>query len=493
MPRVPLIGRAYQERSGIAGAQLTINLFEEVNADDKTAPSPTTYYYTPGTLNFATPNDVDQAKCRCTYRTSIGTAYTVIGSKVFSVQTSGALVFVGNIADRPSQVYMADNGSALVLVDGQEGWAIDLASNNFGEIIDASFYGADFVVFLDTFFVFNRPATNQFYISLSNASFAMLTGGTAFDPLDIAAKSGSADPIVAILTYQKQLWLIGALTTEIWIGTGAADFYFQLVQGAYIDHGCHAPYSAANTDVIGIFLMQDRVGKNMVVQTDGYGIKDIGTPFLTDKFNSYVDSTDAIGFFFQLVDHAFYVLIFPTANATWLYSLKSGQWYQWGFLNTTTGNIDRNRANCGMFFNGNNIVGDWENGRLYILDTETYTDAFTDPENPVPIPRTKTFAHMLGPEFERNMFLTFDADMAVGEQDPTIETEPEVFLSWSDDRGKTYGNKIAQSLGRGGEFQTVLSWNRLGYARDRIFRLDWSVPVKTALNGGFATVRSART
>src|SRR5580765_2008385 len=235
MPRVPLNGRAYQERSVIAGGQETINLFAEINADDSQAPVQITYYQTPGTTSFATPDEVDQAKNRCTYRTSIGTAYTVIGPKLYSVQTNGALVFVGSIADRPSQVYMADNGLALVLVDGDQGWAVDLATNDFGEIVDASFYGADFVVFLDTFFVFNRPDTNQFYISLSQVDFSMLTGGTAFDPLDIAAKSGSADPIVAILTYQKQLWLIGALTTEIWIGTGAADFYFQLVQGAYID------------------------------------------------------------------------------------------------------------------------------------------------------------------------------------------------------------------------------------------------------------------
>src|SRR3954469_7596892 len=122
MPRVPLLGRAYQERSVIAGGMETINLFGEINAKDQTAPVQVTYYPTPGTLNFATPDEVDQAENRCTYRTTIGTAYTVIGPKLYSVQTNGALVFVGSIADRPSQVYMADNGLALVLVDGNQGW-----------------------------------------------------------------------------------------------------------------------------------------------------------------------------------------------------------------------------------------------------------------------------------------------------------------------------------------------------------------------------------
>jgi hypothetical protein len=412
---------------------------------------------------------------------------------LFSVQTNGALVFVGSIADRPSQVYMADNGLVLVLVDGDQGWAVDLATNDFGEIIDASFYGADFVVFLDTFFVFNRPDTNQFYISLSQVDFTMLTGGTAFDPLDIAAKSGSADPIVSILTYQKQLWLIGQLTSEIWIGTGAADFYFQLVQGAYVDHGCIAPYTAANTDVIGIWLMQDRAGKNMVVKTSGYGVEDIGTPFLTQEFNNYVETSDAIGFFFQIDDHAFYALIFPAANRSWLYELKTEQWNRWAYLNTFTGTLQRHRANCGMFFNGQNMIGDWETGKILILDNNTYTDVSADPETPTPIRRVKTFAHMVGPEFERISYKNFDADMEVGTQDPIIDSDPNVLLDWSDNRGVSYGNAVAQTMGKGGEYQTTISWNRLGYARDRIFRLTWSAPIKTALNGGFAEIRQMRT
>jgi hypothetical protein len=187
-------------------------------------------------------------------------------------------------------------------------------------------------VFLDTFFVFNRPATNQFYISLSMADFAMLTGGTAFDPLDIAAKSGSADPIVAILALHKELWLIGTLTTEVWQGTGAADFYFQLVQGAYIQHGCIAPFTATNQDVLGFWLMQDKDGKNIVVQGANYELKIISTPYLTKEFNSYETTADAIGFTFQLDDHAFYALTFPTGNKTWLYDLTTEQWAEWSWL-----------------------------------------------------------------------------------------------------------------------------------------------------------------
>ena len=56
-----------------------------------------------------------------------------------------------------------------------------------------NFYAADVVDYMDTYLVFNRKGTNQFFFSLSNADYSMFVGGTAFDPLDIAAKTGGND------------------------------------------------------------------------------------------------------------------------------------------------------------------------------------------------------------------------------------------------------------------------------------------------------------
>ena len=508
-------------------------------------------------------------KCRCLYRTSIDTAYVVIGPTVYFMATNGALVFVGSIADQPNQVYMADNGQVVILVDGTtSGYAIDINANTFGDIIDPSFYGADFVLFLDTFFVFNRPKTNQFYISLSLISYAQavgiaigtgsitaagglytngtyqtvpLTGGSgvgataniivsgavvtgvtidnpgqgyivgdvlsalaaniggtgagfqwtvdsfelAFDPLDIAAKSGSADPIIALLATHQNLWLIGALTTEIWIGTGAADFFFQQVQGAYIDHGCVAPYSANNQDVLTFWLMQDRQGQGIIVKGVGYDIEEISTPYIVAQINSYQTITDAIGFCFQVADHAFYALVFPTANHAWLYDLKSKQWCEWLYTDDD-GNFNRPLANCAMFWQEKNIVGDFANGNIYILDFNTYTD------NAQPISRVRTFPHMLE-DGDRVIYKQFIASMQVGTaapQEPDVDFP--IFLSFSDDGGITYGQPIEQSLGEGGQFLTQPSWWRLGMARDRVFKLSWSAPFKTALNGAFIEYEKLR-
>lgn len=585
--RVPLVSGAYQARSIISSAQRCVNLYPESNAGDPQAPVPVTHYPTPGTVLFATTPDAN--KSRCTYRSTAGLGYCVIGPNVYLLLSNGVLNLIGSITDRQTQVSMADNGQVIILVDGQDGWVIDMTNSQFAPIVDPSFYGADYVVYLDTFFVFNRPLTNQFYISLSLVDFGMisgtalgagvitnpgggygdgfypdhnLTGGTgtgataditvaggivtsviiveggknytigdvlaaegfggtftftmtafelSFDPLDIAAKSGSADNIVGIATVHKELWLIGSLTTEVWIGTGAADFYFQLVQGAYIDHGCAARYSISNQDVAVFWLMQDRQGDAIIVKGSGYQISEISTPAIVAALKTYVTIEDAIGYSFQQQDHAFYVITFPIANKTWAYELVTGQWHELAWLDSN-GVLNRHRGNCAMFVYGKNIIGDWENGNIYSLEPDVLTD------NETPIVRIRTFPHMID-DGKRVNYNQFIVDLQVGTTEISalpngIQGDfnndfnydfnyfffaaadlnaPALSLKFSDDRGATYGNAIMQPIGYEGEYLKQISYWRLGEARDRVFEISWSSPVITALNGAFVETQSAKT
>ena len=70
--------------------------------------------------------------------------------------------------------------------------------------------------------------------------------------------------------------------------------------------------------------------------------------------------------------------------------------------------------------------------------------------------------------------------------------DPQISLSWSDNKGKSYGNPVMQSLGQIGDYKAVPSWNRLGMARDRVFKLSWSTDTVTALNGAFVDMRRSR-
>jgi len=65
---------------------------------------------------------------------------------------------------------------------------------------------------------------------------------------------------------------------------------------------------------------------------------------------------------------------------------------------------------------------------------------------------------------------------------------PMISLRWSDDRGASWSQPLTQPLGQAGQTEINLQWRRLGMARDRVFELSWSSPVKTALNGAFIDV-----
>ena len=484
--RIPLVSAAYAGQSVISSGQECVNLYAEAVPNiDPQAPTPVTYYQTPGTILFADP--AIATKVRGEYRTSIDTAYYVTGGNVYYLASDGTSILVGNILDTPTQVYFKDNGLVVVLVDGVSGYVIDMASNAFAQITDPNFYGASNVLLIDTFFIFNRPNTNQFYITVSNANYALLSTTGAFDPLDIAAKSGFNDPIVGIASAHNELWLIGNLTTEVWIGTGAADFYFQRVQGAYINHGSAAANSIATQDLLVFFIQQNQQGNGLVLQGMGYDVTEISTPRIVKEFKSYAILSDAIGFCFQVSDHAFYALVFPTANKGWLYDLTTKQWCEWNWTDVN-GILNRPRANCCMFAFGKVLVGDWEKGYILQLDIETFTDYFNGEAGP--ITRIRTFPHLVENN-NRISYNGFDADIEPG----TIagDENPEIFLSWSDDKGVTYGNPVGQSMGLQGEFNTVASWNRLGMARDRVFKVQWSADLKTALNGGFVSATPART
>lgn len=320
----------------------------------------------------------------------------------------------------------------------------------------------------------------------SGFQFTITAMAPAFDPLDIAAKTGSADPIQRVVVVYRTVWPLGTLTSEAWIDSGAADFALQPLPGVFIEHGCIAPFSVACQDNSAFWLSQDRQGKAIVVKTRGYVVQDITPKAIAAEFQSYGNISDAIGFTFQIVGHVFYVLCFPSANKTWAVDIQSLQWFEWAWTDNN-GNLNRHRANCCCFAYGLNIVGDWQNGNIYALDINEYTDSGQ------PISRIRSFPHLIQ-DAKRLTYSSFIADIQVGTQPGLLSSDPPmVSLRWSDDRGATYGNRVEQSMGSGGQYLASVIWNRCGMARDRVFELSWSAPMQTSLQGAFIDVIAHRT
>lgn len=467
---------AYSARSIAANAQRCINLFPEPNPAD--SPFPTTHYPAPGLRLLGTaPTGTGW---RCLYRTkSTGELFGVCGSTVFQISATWTFTTLGTIATSSGIASMSDDGFFVLLVDGTAaGYTITLTSKAFATISDPNFYGATRVDIADTYFVLNRPGTNNWYISLTNDD--------TFNALDIASKTSNPDPLKSVIVVGDNVVLPGALTTEIWYNTGASDFTFGKVPGAFIEHGCAAAYSVAKYELNGYWLSQNEAGQYIVLKYNSLAAQRISTHAIEAEISSYGDVSDAIGFCFQMGGHPFYQLTFPSADKTWVWDESSKLWHQRVSLDSN-GAWHRHPANCTAFVFNTNVCGDHASGNLYAFDLNAYT------ENGSPILYLRSWPHMLA-EGKRVSYRTFIADMEAGtDADTTTDNPPLVSLRWSDDRGNSWGNAVTMPLGSAGQYDTSLQWWGLGMARDRVFELSWSAPVKTALNGAFVDTLVHRT
>jgi hypothetical protein len=465
--QVPLTSGAYVSRSLIADDQRCVNLFIEAGAGG--SPFPDTHYPAPGLRTRATAPDNGW---RCLYRTkSTGELFGVCGQTVYFISAAWALTPLGSITSIGTVVSMADNGFEILIVDGSvNGYTVNLTTKGFAVFLDPNFYGATRVDICDTYFTLNRPGTNNWYISLTNQA--------AFDALDIASKTSTPDPIQTQIVMGDNIWLLGALTTEIWYDTGAPDFTFGKMPGTLIEHGCAAVFSIAKYELNIYWLSQNEAGECIVMRGNSLQAQRISTHAIEAELGKYGDITDAIGLCFQMGGHAFYQLTFPGADRTWVWDESSKFWHERVWLDSN-GGWHRHRANCAAFAYSENVCGDWENGNLYTFDFDTYDDAGA------PILYLRTFPHLVD-EARRVTYRRFVADMEVGSAAGTLaDNPPMVSLRWSDDRGASFGDPVLMPLGAGGQYDTSVQWWGLGAARDRVFEISWSAPVKTALNGAW--------
>lgn len=459
-----IVGGAYRARAKAFDAQRCVNLYPEVSGSG-TSLSVAALYGTPG---LALWGNYGTGPVRSAIRFDAQTLIVISGARAYKVTPTGvATMLTGLMASDTLPVSTASNGSVIMVTTGGiDGYFIDPAAGTITQITDPDFLGGGNVGFLDGFFVWNVPGTGQFQYSQLY--------GPLIDPLDFATAEGSPDDIVASIVNYRELWLFGENSTEVWYNQGDLDQVFGRIQGAFMEVGCAASNSVAKMDNTVFWLGADDRGKGIVYRATGYTPQRISTHAIEWAIAQYSDVSDAIGYTYQQEGHQFYVLSFPAGNATWVYDAATDLWHERAWRDID-GGLNRHRSNCQVAFAGLVLVGDWQNGNVYSMALDTYSD------NGVVIPRIRAAPYVTNDD---NNFMTFDVlqiDMETGVTGIAV-------LQWSDDDGKTWSNELQASLGAIGETVRV-RWRRLGKSRARIFRVTITDSVKVAIVGASITAR----
>jgi hypothetical protein len=508
----PILGSAYVARSINAADNRMVNLFPEIVPEG--GKEAAFLNRAPGLTLLAT---VGTGPIRGLW-TFNGVGYVASGLELYKITSSYVATKLGNISGT-GPVVMADNGGVLFIACNPDGYTYNSLTGDFQKITDPDFAGASKVYYFNTFFVYLEPDSQQFYW-VNSITVDPTTLGVAyvyplvFDAANVGTAEGSPDGLVSMIVDHSELWLFGTNSVEVWYNVADTDQPFQRIQGAYNEIGCAATYSVAKLDNGLFWLGADARGQGIVYRSNGYTGQRVSTHAIEYAIAQYGNISDAIAYTYQQEGHAFYVLTFPSANATWVYDVSTQAWHERAAF--SNGLFLRHRSNCQMAFNSEIVVGDFENGNLYAFDLDIYADngsaqkwlrswrALPTGQNNL----TRTAHHSLqldcesgvginnsggtDPTYlltESGLFITTESGdylVSVAEGAPTVGSDPQVMLRWSDDGGHTWSNEHWAVLGKIGVYQQRVFWRRLGMTlklRDRVYELSGTDPVKIAIMG----------
>ena len=468
--KTPILGSTYVTRSVNAADARMVNLFPEVIPEG--GKEPAYLQRCPGLLNLATIGG-GPIRGLWAFSSDNTVAFVVSGNGLYKINTAYSSTFLGTI-DGTGPVSMADNGTQLFVAANGPGHIYNNTTNVFQQITDPDYPGAVTVGYLDGYFVFNEPNSQKIWIT-------SLFDGTSVDPLDFASAEGSPDGVVGIIIDHREVWVYGTNSVEVWYDAGTQDFPLQRIQGAFNEIGCISAYTIAKMDNGIFWLGADARGQGIVYRANGYTGQRISTHAVEWHIQQYGNLTDSLAYTYQQDGHSFYVLIFPSANTTWVYDVATGAWHERaGWKN---GEFTRHRSNCQMAFNNKIIVGDYDNGNIYAFDLDTYAD------NGQIQKWLRTWRAL--PTGQNNLKRTahhamqIDMESGVG-LNSGQGSDPEVMLRWSDDGGHTWSNYHTSSVGKIGQYYRRVWFRRLGMTlklRDRVYELSMTDPVKTAIMG----------
>jgi hypothetical protein len=385
-----------------------------------------------------------------------GELYAVSGTSLYHVSNTYVATLIGTI-NGSDVVSFAANQLQLVICD-KSGVAYTYDGTTLAQITDADWNNGVQCCDLDNYVLFRTGNSGQFFSSdLANAS--------SYDALFFATAEGAADKLVGIITDHRQIVLAGEYSMELWFNAGGADFPFQRDVNGFLELGCAAGYTLAKADNSIYWLASDMTVRRLEgltpVRVSQHGVEQAIATY---------DVSGAYAFGYSQGGHIFYVLTFPD-QATWVYDATTREWHE-----RASYALSRWRPCSAAYCYGLNFVQDYQTGKVGYLDTDTYTD-WDDTQR---LEATFPSVYNDGGRIFHQSFEVM-AETGVGLVSGA-GSDPQITLEMSDDGGRTWRTAATKSLGLLGKYRSRVRWEKLGMARDRVYRISISDAVKVVLS-----------
>jgi hypothetical protein len=462
MARFGFCNGTYQSLSPQVDAEECFNWYPE-NPESPGAKTSVALYPTPGKSIFCT---LSGPSVRGLYEFQ-GRVYAVSGSTFYELGQSpiagNFASVIGSVVSDNNPVSFAAGPNQILFTSGGTMYVYNFTTGIFSSIPTSTLFlstGVSQVTYIDGFFVALFSNSNAFQIS-------NLDDATTWPLTNVQEVSVYGDSVTGMVTAYRQIGFLGDKASVFYYDAGTPLTPLSPVSGGFIHQGLVATYSGAFMDNSVFWLGQDERGAGIAWRANGYTPQRVSTFACEYAWSQYPTISDATSYTYQEEGHTFWVLYFPTANATWVYDAASQQWHRRGFWNG--GFYEADRSRCHAYGFGIHLVGDTQSGNVYQQSIGIETD-FGNQIVRTRIPPTITT------ELDRIFYhkLQLDCETGLGPNSVSGSGNPQpqqVNMSFSNDCGKSWSNQQTRSLGLLGQYQTRVIWNRLGSARQRTFKI----------------------
>lgn len=465
---IPFATNTYHSSSLPVSAQRAVNCYAE--AQPKDAKTPVAVLGCPGVVLWAT---CGAGPVRGQHDMG-GVHYVVSGQRLYTVSTTGVATDIGGNISGTGVVSMDNNGTQLVITNGVSGYLYSLTLG-FTLITDADFNASETVTFLDQRFLFDWKGTSKWFCSA-------ILDGTSYDALQFATAETNPDNVLAVLNNKQVALVFGQKTIEPFQDSGAANFPFERVPGVVIERGIAAPHAKTKQDNSVFFEGDDRV----FYRLDGVTPARVSTHGLEHEWQSYSTLSDTFCFSYTWAGHKFVVVTFVTANKTYVLDIATGLWHERESWDINGRSLGRWRGNCHLSLNGKEFIGDAFSGKIGYLSETTYDELGTTT-------RMLCVGTNLNSDRKRVSIPRLEIDIEAGVGIASGQgSNPQAMLRISKDGGRNFGNQQRyRSIGKIGANRSRMRWLKNGQAREWVFELTISDPVKRVIIQAHADVETA--
>jgi hypothetical protein len=410
--------------------------------------------------------------------------FVVADNYLYEISEDGTATSLGQMSvmtNDSTPVYMAVNLNDQVMVcHSSASYIFQMGAETLTQIVDADF-----------------PA-NPTYLSYSQGYFFVTAGGrvyysnlnsgTAWTATDLFTPTAYADATVAAVVWRDDIHCFGTETIEIYINDGVTPFIRQ--DRSTINIG------VVSVDTIRvfhegiIFLGKARNGQKNVYYYNGQTCTVISSPSIAWAINNPVALAgttwenlltytwdmwfDAWGLNennsyaeiqYSKDGHIFYYLTIPGLNTTYVFDMIVQEWVERQSAEPTSLQQKEFRGVSMVNFKGTNLWTDKYTGKVL------YEDFTVATENSNAITRTR-ISKFFNEEKHNLSIFSFELDCTTGVGlIGTPATTANIALYYSRDGGNTYQTPVNLSTGAVNVFTQRPRVNKLGTARDWVFKL----------------------